>query len=56
MSHDEIRQQKAMLLLEHQEAGELLAALTEKAKRQGDRIVRFGKFLSESPAKKIYRG
>jgi hypothetical protein len=54
MSDNEIRQQKAMLLLEHEEAKKRLAALNEKATRIGRTIQRFGRWLELDPAKKIY--
>ena len=54
MSKDEMREQKAMLLFEHHETLEELAALRESAKRTGQAIAQFGKWLAEDAARKIY--
>jgi hypothetical protein len=54
MSDNEIRQQKAMLLLEHQEAQERLAALQEKATRIGRDVQQFGRWLENDAARQIY--
>jgi hypothetical protein len=45
MTHEEQRQQKAMLLLECTEAESELAALKEKAKRTSEAIKAFGEWL-----------
>lgn len=47
MSSDEIRNQKATLLIEHHEATQLLANLKEKALRMGRDIQQFGKWLAD---------
>jgi len=54
VSADEMKQQKAMLLLEHSEATEELAALKERAIRVGRDIRQFGQWLAEDAARKIY--
>ncbi len=48
MTDDEKRQQKAMLLLEHQEAEENLAQLREKAGRISAPFAKVGKWLEYS--------
>ncbi|PYX52883.1 MAG: hypothetical protein DMG76_27815 [Acidobacteria bacterium] len=48
MTEDEKRQQKAMLLLEHQEAEENLAHLEEKAKRVSQRIMAVAEWLERA--------
>ena len=48
MTKDEMRQQKAMLLLEHQEATERFAHLREKAKRISNRILAVQKWISDA--------
>jgi hypothetical protein len=54
MSDNEIRQQRAMLLLEHEEARKKLIALQEKATRMGQTILDFGRWLKSDAATKIY--
>lgn len=46
MTQDEKRQQKALLLLEHQEAGEELAHLRERAGRLSTQFTEVGQWLS----------
>jgi hypothetical protein len=54
MSDEEIRQQKAMVLLEAQEANERLAHLLEKATRLGRTIQEFGAMLEHDPARQVF--
>jgi glucosamine 6-phosphate synthetase-like amidotransferase/phosphosugar isomerase protein len=48
MTPDESREQKAMLLLEHQEAEDQLSNLEEKAKRISERILAVAEYLREA--------
>ncbi|SRR6266496_3292568 len=47
MTEDEKRQQKAMLLLEYQEAEEHLAHLQEKAKRLSENVLAVAKWMED---------
>jgi hypothetical protein len=48
MTEDEKRQQKAMLLLEHQEANDHLAHLEENVKRVAERIMAVSEWLERA--------
>jgi hypothetical protein len=54
VSADESRNEKALVLLEHNEALIELATLKERAKRIGKDIQQFGIWLADDPARKIY--
>ena len=54
LSDDETRSQKAMLLLEYQEAEDRLARLKQRAVVIGNDIQQFGQWLAEDPTTKIY--
>lgn len=54
MSHDELRQQKALLLLDCQEARQELAGLKERARTIGQDIQQFGKWMTDYTSDRIY--
>ena len=54
MSTDEAREEKAHLLLEHQEAEDELNLLKDQAATLGEAFQGFGKMLAGDPGRKIY--
>ena len=56
MTDDEKRQQKAMLLLEHQEAENNLAHLREKAGRFSAPIQQVGRWVNHTQSADLYAG
>ncbi len=55
MTQEEMRQQKAYLLLEYQEVEDQLRHLEEAAKVQGELITTFGNWLQHAPATSIIK-